>query len=1143
MSVFLLCEQAIGLVRGKRLILTNSEKQLLEGLNYEGLTAAHAQDEAVVCALHFARVRDRLLQLYPWVFARKSATVSSGGALPDDLLTILAVFVDGKPAEWRQISAQNCEIRYTGRIVNVNEWDAAFTDVFVYSLAVEICNAVTGKPDTAQLLEQKAQELLHRARQTGAIKSETKVTLKQEIFNRAIGLSRGQRIVDPTSEPAVQQGIDNAGTINWRQEAEVNACMRAYEGVRDRLLSGHSWIFARKTATVEAGGALPEDCLHVLCVLINDVPIDYEISGGRLNTAERAEVHYTAKIIDMELWDANFSEAFVYSLGAEICLATTANTDIATLLEEKAQELISRAYQTGAIKSETRIPIKEELYYRAVLLSRGQRTLKESGTAALTQGTDNAGLLNDRMTAEYQVCKHSGVSVRNRLFEAYPWQFARKSAALTENTESAEGWKYGYKLPDNCAKVLAIIGDNKALEFERIGSAVYCNEQAGTVRYTGIIEDAEEWAGSYRDLYTYQLAVEVVYATSGNAEIIQLLEQKSNQVIQFCYNSGVIQPETQLPPSEELFGRAISIAHGAEDKNEDLTSRNARELSVCRRSADYIRDRLLQAHKWKFARKKITAISGAPMPEDMLSAAGAFIDGNPAEIYEIPQGTEYELHYTARISDIAKWDALFKDAFCYLLAGEIIRAVKGNAELAVSTESKADEFVRQGYTSGIIEAETKLPLKDEIFNRAITLARGQRITAPSSENSHAVGLDYTGLSNWRIEAEYQACSRVANSLRDRLLELHPWVFARKSRNIEASEQTITGWEHGFDLPEDCLTVLTVLSDDENIEPLDYEISGKQVFCNASRIILRYTASIREQKKWPSSFVDAFVYLLACEVLTATMIAGEALQGLIVMFTQKSNDAISQAYKIGLIRAETNILLKDELCSRAIGLLKGLEADSGQMLPATQEQAYSAIRRGYNDIRDTLLQLHSWNFARKTCYPPIKVSKVRGWRYTFLLPPECLRVNNVLSPDTRLTGIECINVSETAENVEILDYEISGNELYTNRDIVFVRYTERITKPDEMPPVFREALICRLAKEAAMNVNVKPEIHQLLAAKEQEIIQTAQDIGLIRKETRLPIQHDSRRTGFLNRQYLDYSGLITIPCGCGECKGRETEWHR
>ena len=52
--------------------------------------------------------------------------------------------------------------------------------------------------------------------------------------------------------------------------------------------------------------------------------------------------------------------------------------------------------------------------------------------------------------------------------------------------------------------------------------------------------------------------------------------------------------------------------------------------------------------------------------------------------------------------------------------------MKGNAELAQSTEAKADEYIRKGYELGIIKAETRLTLKDELYNRAVILSRGQR---------------------------------------------------------------------------------------------------------------------------------------------------------------------------------------------------------------------------------------------------------------------------------------------------------------------------------------------------------------------------------------------------------------------------------
>lgn len=1139
MSVFMLCEQAIGLVRGKRLILSSTEKSYLEALNYEGLTAEHSQDEAVVCALHFGRVRDRLLQVYPWTFARRSAEVPAGGFLPSDCMNVLCVLVDGMPVEYETTAGRlnttaSAEVHYTAKITDTEQWSAIFKDVFVYSLAIEICSAVTGKPEYVQLLEQKAQELITRAKQNGAIQSETRITLRQEIFNRAIGLSRGQRSIKPTSEAATQQGIDNAGIPEWRAEAEIKACMRAYEGIRDRLLSGYPWTFARKSATV-TGGNLPADLVTVLAVFVDGVPQEWELLSGKLNITAQAEVQYTAKVTDMDKWDAIFREVFVYLLGSEICLAVTGSLEGATLLEQKAQEIISRGYQTGAIKAETRITLKEELYNRAVILSRGQRSIKETSTAALTQGTDNAGFVNDRMTAEYQVCEHSGENVRDRLLELYPWLFARKTALLSERITAVGGWEYGYKLPPDCLKVLAVIGSGNALDYENIGENVYTGEEAGSVRYTGLVEEAEKWPGSFRDLFTYQLAIEVVYATTGNVQVIQMLEQKSFQVIQFAYNSGLIQNETKLPASDELYGRAINIAHGSEEADENITARNAREYSVCKNSAGYIRDRLLQSHPWKFARKKANITNGS-LPGDWLATLAVTVDGKPIDDDVLP--TRCELTYTAKITDINKWDAIFKDAFCYLLAGEIIRSVKGNAELAQSTEAKADEYIRKGYELGIIKAETKLTLKDEIFSRAINLAHGQRLTSPTSEQSYAMGLDYTGNPNWRNEAEYQACIRSAETIRDKLLELHPWIFARKSAQLQPSAENITGWEYGYDLPEDCLTVLTVLTECGN--PEDYEVAGMRIYANAEEITIRYTAKVTEYSKWPSTFTDAYVYILACEVLTATIPLGEALQNMVAYLKRECENAISEGYRIGIIRAETNITLKDELCGRAVGLLLGLSGDE-KLVPEIKTQAYSAIRRAYDSVRDKLLQMYAWTFARKTTSLPSKANKIYGWRYTFELPPDCLRVNSVIAHDRRddyEADIECMRLSEFPQNVEIIEYEVSGSELYANRENVHVRYTARITDKDRWPPLFREALIYCLASEAALNVPVRAEIHKILMEREKQAVETATANGVIREESRLPLQHESTRTGLLNRQYLDYSGLATIPCGYGGCRNAD-----
>lgn len=200
MSVFMLCERALGLIRGHRLELSASARVQLEALDYEGLAASHAQEEAVSCVRHFAAVRDSLLGTYPWVFARKSAPLAElseavvgwafGYVLPVDCLKLLGLvvrvggFAEGATlAQFEQVGRTvGCryrvsEARYTARVTDTQVWDPVFCDVFCCRLAGEIGTAITGVANPMQMMEQRAQLFLQEAYRVGAIASTGEVPL------------------------------------------------------------------------------------------------------------------------------------------------------------------------------------------------------------------------------------------------------------------------------------------------------------------------------------------------------------------------------------------------------------------------------------------------------------------------------------------------------------------------------------------------------------------------------------------------------------------------------------------------------------------------------------------------------------------------------------------------------------------------------------------------------------------------------------------------------------------------------------------------------------------------------------------------------------------------------------------------------
>ena len=69
----------------------------------------------------------------------------------------------------------------------------------------------------------------------------------------------------------------------------------------------------------------------------------------------------------------------------------------------------------------------------------------------------------------------------------------------------------------------------------------------------------------------------------------------------------------------------------------------------------------------------------------------------------------------------------------------------------------------------------------------------------------------------------------------------------------------------------------------------------------------------------------------------------------------------------------------------------------------------------------------------------------------------------------------------------------------------------------------------LAIEVALNVVGDKNIIAILEQRLARLIEDAKLSGAIREETKLPKQRESIRAGAVNRQFLDYSGIPTLPC--------------
>lgn len=142
--------------------------------------------------VHYDVTREAELSKHAWVFAIFKATVSGTDtgtgdgtlnyayAVPSDALRILPLTYDGEPngipISWRQEAgtiytdqSSPRVIRYIANLVDPNDWDALFTDVFVAALAAKVAHAITNKANMIQIAQQAYDRALDAALMANAV--------------------------------------------------------------------------------------------------------------------------------------------------------------------------------------------------------------------------------------------------------------------------------------------------------------------------------------------------------------------------------------------------------------------------------------------------------------------------------------------------------------------------------------------------------------------------------------------------------------------------------------------------------------------------------------------------------------------------------------------------------------------------------------------------------------------------------------------------------------------------------------------------------------------------------------------------------------------------------------------------------------
>jgi hypothetical protein len=175
----------------------------------------------------------------------------------------------------------------------------------------------------------------------------------------------------------------------------------------------------------------------------------------------------------------------------------------------------------------------------------------------------------------------------------------------------------------------------------------------------------------------------------------------------------------------------------------------------------------------------------------------------------------------------------------------------------------------------------------------------------------------------------------------------------------------------------------------------------------------------------------------------------------------------------------------EICNRA------LQKIGARRITSLAEDSVNAraCNVAYAVARDAELRKHPWNFAiKRASLAADATAPDWGRTNSFTLPSDFIRL---LAPYPE-------------DNLNDLDHQIENGKIVTDEDApLYIRYIFRVTDPNEMDILFREALSCAIAAEICEEITQSNSKVERLIAMYDRAIRDAKKVNAIERVSGKP----------------------------------------
>lgn len=147
---------------------------------------------------------------------------------------------------------------------------------------------------------------------------------------------------------------------------------------------------------------------------------------------------------------------------------------------------------------------------------------------------------------------------------------------------------------------------------------------------------------------------------------------------------------------------------------------------------------------------------------------------------------------------------------------------------------------------------------------------------------------------------------------------------------------------------------------------------------------------------------------------------------------------------------------------------------------------------YPELRDTMLRAHTWNFAIKRIELALSTETPGDDEFEFahVVPDDCLKILTVLDNYTH-------RVETNAAGQKVI---------VSNEETQYLRYVSKVTDPNLMDPLFRQALSLTIAAAIAVPLTENAKLAEVISGQAEEATKLARSMDA-QEGTPLDLQGD------------------------------------